>query len=314
MGQAFTVWLHLLAVTVWIGPQFFMFLAALPAIREIGDRQLRAKVIRIVVTRFGYMAWAALLIIVLTGISNIFQVTDDFPYVFDYDYRYAQLFSAKMTVLGATVALTAVHTFIVGPQQMRLAEEPETAPEESTPSMTAATGEHIMKQAGRMPTRFGIAVAIAVAVLLLVGIGGRAAAPAMADKDCFRLDGLEPQILGICIGDADAGGWCAGFGKEAGAEGAEGSKDAALLCAWPALLAQEVPFVAFLVGAPLIAGLALSAPFLAKGVGGELSREAEVARLRRTSMIISSLAILGSIIVLFLGALLANHEWSFQAT
>ena len=31
MGQAFTVWLHLLAVSVWIGPQFFMFLAALPA-------------------------------------------------------------------------------------------------------------------------------------------------------------------------------------------------------------------------------------------------------------------------------------------
>ncbi len=169
MGQAFTVWLHLLAITVWIGPQFFMFVAALPAIREIGDRQLRAKVIRIVVTRFGYMAWAALVIIVLTGISNIFQVTNDFPYVFDYDYRYAQTFSTKMTVLGATVLLTAAHTFVVGPQQMRLAEEP------------------------------------------------------------------EPD-------------------------------------------------------------------------------EAQVAKLRRLSMMLSSTALLGSIIVLFLGALLANHEWSFQQT
>ena len=124
MGQAFTVWLHLLAVSIWIGPQFFMFLAALPAIREIGDRQLRARVMRIVVTRFGYLAWGALVIIVLTGISNIFQTTNDFPYVFDYDYRYAQIFSTKMTVLGATVLLTAAHTFIVGPQQMRLAEDP----------------------------------------------------------------------------------------------------------------------------------------------------------------------------------------------
>lgn len=124
MGQAFTVWLHMLAVAVWIGPQFFMFLVALPAIREIGDRQLRAKVIRIVVTRFGYMAWAALAVIVLTGISNIFQATTDFPFVFDYDHRYAQLFSTKMTVLGVTILLTAAHTFIVGPQQMRLAEDP----------------------------------------------------------------------------------------------------------------------------------------------------------------------------------------------
>ena len=167
MGHAFTVWLHLLAVTIWIGPQFFVFIAALPAIREIGDRQLRAKVMRIVVTRFGYMAWAALVVIVLTGISNIFQTTDDFPYVFDYDYRYAQVFSTKMTVLGVTVLLTAIHTFIVGPRQMKLAEDP------------------------------------------------------------------NPD-------------------------------------------------------------------------------EAEVARLRRTSMILSSLALLGSVTVLFLGSLLTNHEWSFQ--
>jgi len=167
MGHAFTVWLHLLAVSVWIGPQIFMFAAAIPALREIGDRELRAKVMRIVVTRFGYMAWAALGVIVLTGISNIFQTTDDFPHVFDYDYRYAQVFSTKMTVLAATVLLTAVHTWIVGPRQLRLAEDP------------------------------------------------------------------NPD-------------------------------------------------------------------------------EGEAARLRRTSMIISSLALLGSLTVLFLGALLSNHEWSFQ--
>lgn len=124
MGHAFTVWLHLLAVTVWIGPQIFMFAAALPAIREIGDRELRAKVMRVVVVRFAYLAWGAMVVIVLTGISNIFQATNDFPYIFDYDYRYSQVFSTKMTVLGATVFLTAAHTFIVGPQQLRLAEDP----------------------------------------------------------------------------------------------------------------------------------------------------------------------------------------------
>ncbi len=101
-----------------------MFAAALPALREIGDRELRAKVMRVVVMRFGYLAWGAMAVIVLTGISNIFQATNDFPYIFDYDYRYAQVFSTKMTVLGATVFLTAAHTFIVGPQQLRLAEDP----------------------------------------------------------------------------------------------------------------------------------------------------------------------------------------------
>ena len=101
-----------------------MFAAALPAIREIGDRQLRAKVMRVVVVRFSYVAWGAMAVIVLTGISNIFQTTDDFPHFFDSDYRYFQVFSTKMTLLGATVLLTAAHTFIVGPQQLRLAEDP----------------------------------------------------------------------------------------------------------------------------------------------------------------------------------------------
>jgi len=41
--------------------------------------------------------------------------------------------------------------------------------------------------------------------------------------------------------------------------------------------------------------------------------EAQVAGLRRLSIILSSTALLGSIIVLFLGALLTNHEWSFRA-
>ena len=129
MGQAFTVWLHLLAVSIWIGPQFFMFLAALPAIREIGDRQLRARVMRIVVTRFGYLAWGALVIIVLTGISNLLQ--SDFSKQWDPDFRYVNVFATKMTILGLTVALTATHTFVIGPRQLRLAEEPEPSEADS---------------------------------------------------------------------------------------------------------------------------------------------------------------------------------------
>jgi uncharacterized membrane protein len=53
MSDAITPWLHILAVTVWVGPQFFLFIAALPAIRTIEDRQTRARVMRMIVTRVG---------------------------------------------------------------------------------------------------------------------------------------------------------------------------------------------------------------------------------------------------------------------
>jgi uncharacterized membrane protein len=131
MGESFTVWLHLLAVSIWIGPQIFMFAAALPAIRLIEDREVRVRVMRFVVYRFGYLAWGAMLVIVLTGISQLFQRTDDFGHVFDSDYRYFHIFTTKMALLGLTVLLTAGHTFIVGPRQLRLAEEADPDPAEA---------------------------------------------------------------------------------------------------------------------------------------------------------------------------------------
>jgi hypothetical protein len=38
----------------------------------------------------------------------------------------------------------------------------------------------------------------------------------------------------------------------------------------------------------------------------------EALRLRRATMAVSGLVLLTSIVVIFLGALLNNHEWSFQ--
>ena len=123
MSEAITPWLHIVAVTIWLGPQFFMFLVTMPAVRAIDDAETRAKVIRVVSQRFGWLAWAALGVIVLSGISNLFQEANDFGHIWDTDYRYFQVFSTKMLVVGVAVALTAVHSFIIGPRQLRLHEE-----------------------------------------------------------------------------------------------------------------------------------------------------------------------------------------------
>jgi len=123
MSEAITPWLHIVAVTVWLGPQFFMFLVTMPALRAIEDAETRVKVLRVVIYRFGWLAWAALGVIVLSGISNLFQEASEHDHVWSSDYRYFQVFSTKMLVVGIAVLLTAVHTFIVGPRQLRLHEE-----------------------------------------------------------------------------------------------------------------------------------------------------------------------------------------------
>jgi uncharacterized membrane protein len=133
LTDAITPWLHILAVTVWVGPQFMMFVAAIPAIRTIEDRQVRAKVMRTIVTRFGWLAWVAMGVIILSGISNIFQVQDIDPNVNigSTDIRWFHWFTGKMTLVAAMMALTAVHTFIIGPRQLALAEREDVDEAES---------------------------------------------------------------------------------------------------------------------------------------------------------------------------------------
>ena len=123
MSDAITPWIHIVAVTIWLGPQFFMFIVTVPAVRVIEDPEVRLRVMRVIVTRFGWLAWAAMAVIVLSGVSNLFQEAADFGHLWDTDYRYFQIFSTKMVLVGLTVLLTALHTFVIGPRQIRLLEE-----------------------------------------------------------------------------------------------------------------------------------------------------------------------------------------------
>ena len=124
MSDSITPWLHILAVSVWVGPQFFMFLVAMPALRAVEDAETRLRVMRIIIYRFGVLAWVAMGVIVLSGISNLFQEADEpGSNIWDSDYRYYNIFFGKMFLVGLTVVLTALHTFVVGPRQLRLVEE-----------------------------------------------------------------------------------------------------------------------------------------------------------------------------------------------
>src|SRR3990172_9210015 len=99
MAEAISVWIHIVAVTAWLGPQFFLFIAVLPAIRSIGDVETRNRALRIIVYRFNWLAWPAMAVIVLSGIGNLFRETSEFPHVFDVDFRYVWVFLAKMMLV-----------------------------------------------------------------------------------------------------------------------------------------------------------------------------------------------------------------------
>ncbi|MCH7510871.1 MAG: DUF4149 domain-containing protein [Chloroflexi bacterium] len=120
MTEAFNPWLHILAATIWVGPQVFLFVAAVPAIRTVEDAQVRARIMRVLTTRFGWLAWGAMLVLVITGIANLYEHALSVEELFELNFGI--IFQVKMTLVILTVALTALHSFVIGPRLLSLQE------------------------------------------------------------------------------------------------------------------------------------------------------------------------------------------------
>ena len=124
MIDAITFWLHILGAAIWVGPQFFLFIASMPAVRLIEDQPTRTSVMRVMTRRFGYLAMAAMVIIVLTGISNLGSVQADTGInIGSFEFRYAWILLAKLILVGITIAFTMIHAMFIGPRLLRLQEE-----------------------------------------------------------------------------------------------------------------------------------------------------------------------------------------------
>jgi putative copper export protein len=121
MGESIVFWIHLLAAATWVGSQVFMFVAVVPALRTLDDAARRGAVV-VLNRRFAWLGWGALAVLVLTGIDNVMRRQDETDLVFDYDFRYGWLFVSKLVLVAVVIALTAIHTYVVGPRLLALQE------------------------------------------------------------------------------------------------------------------------------------------------------------------------------------------------
>lgn len=115
------IWLHILGVALFVGPQFFLAFAWVPASRGIDDMQTRIKAMRTITRRFGYVGGAGLVLIILAGgyligdWRNFYAVPDDTGFT---DLRFGVVFIIKMTLLLVMLVALGIHMFILGPRQM----------------------------------------------------------------------------------------------------------------------------------------------------------------------------------------------------
>jgi uncharacterized membrane protein len=110
----FVRWIHVLAAVTWLGGMLFIALILVPVTRRVQDPRLRLELISQTGQRFKAVGWIALGFLVATGIIILLGR----PWLLR-----APAFQWKAALVLLTLALSALHDFVLGPRAGRLPPE-----------------------------------------------------------------------------------------------------------------------------------------------------------------------------------------------
>jgi putative copper export protein len=159
----FSVWLHILAATLWIGGMGFLVLVVVPWLRSDG-RQIAGLLLRKTGPRFRTVGWTCFAVLVVTGAFNLWVRGVRLASFADPSWLgspFGKAVVAKLMLFTLVVLVSAHHDFVVGPKA--------TAAIESDPTSPATTRLRAQAQrAGRLNALFAL-VLVGIAVTLVRG-------------------------------------------------------------------------------------------------------------------------------------------------
>lgn len=112
-----SVWLHILAVSAWVGSMFFLTLVAVPWMRH-GDRMLAMRFLRESSGNLRNLGWASFAVVLVTGTFNLYVRGVTFASFADAEWRsspFGKTVLLKLAVFTVVVLMSAVHDFRIGP-------------------------------------------------------------------------------------------------------------------------------------------------------------------------------------------------------
>lgn len=112
-----SVWVHILAATIWIGGMGFLVLVVVPWMRR-GNRAAGAAILAETGARFRAVGWACFGVLLLTGTVNLWALgvrLEDFRSAAWRQSPFGSAVLWKLGVFTAVLLLSAVHDFHVGP-------------------------------------------------------------------------------------------------------------------------------------------------------------------------------------------------------
>lgn len=114
----FSVWLHIVAATTWLGGMIFLVLVVVPALRR-GDPATTAALMRDSGRRFRVVGWSSFLLLACTGTANLWFRGVRLGNLFDPTWcatSFGRILWAKLLVFALVLLLSAVHDFVLGPR------------------------------------------------------------------------------------------------------------------------------------------------------------------------------------------------------
>jgi uncharacterized membrane protein len=127
-----SVWLHVLAATVWIGGLIFVALVIVPVLRRPEVREGAARLVHFTGVRFRWIGWACFALLFVTGLYNTIYRLESWTDLFTADLwsgPFGWLLGWKLLVFAVILAVSAVHDFVVGPRATAVWQKNPGSPE-----------------------------------------------------------------------------------------------------------------------------------------------------------------------------------------
>lgn len=129
-----SVYLHILCVAFWIGGMLFLPLVLLPNIKDHPDR---VALLFKTGVKFRFYGWIVLVLLILTGIGNLYYRGLPFTWEFFSSSDYGHLLGYKLILFVTMLAISGVHDFYLG---KRALEDFEKQPDPRFRKIASWTG------------------------------------------------------------------------------------------------------------------------------------------------------------------------------
>lgn len=123
-----SVWIHILAATVWIGGAAFLALVLVPAVRKPELAAQAPAFLRAAALRFRSVGWISLAVLIVTGCLNLgFRGFSWQDCISGNIFRggFGRILGFKISLVAVMLAISGAHDFILGPRAaLRILENP----------------------------------------------------------------------------------------------------------------------------------------------------------------------------------------------